>query len=74
MHRHSDSCIDWMMLELHSVITVIVHRQLQPYVKAARICIDVHDLLFIVEDCIDVQIFLVFFAIWQPPHVDACGT
>ena len=66
MHKYSDSCIEWMIPELHSEVIVIVHLPLQPCVNAARICIKVHDQLFIVEDCTHAQ---TFFVIWQPPHV-----
>ena len=54
-----------MIPELHSEVIVIVHLPLQPCVNAARICIKVHDHLFIVEDCKHAQTFLSFGS----PHI-----
>ena len=47
-----------MIPELHSEVIVIVHLPLQPCVNAARVCINVHGQLFIVEDCKHAQTFL----------------
>ena len=61
MYTDLDSCIEWMIPELHSEVIVSVHLPLQPRVNAARICIEVHDHLFIVEDCKHAQ---TCFVIW----------